>query len=1017
MGIQIKLKVFNGFFDPAYATDTNAYRVDILYEYCSDKPDKRTQVAVVSFKPGFPPSENEIVVFDVEGKANGDCNLRLGVQNNTVYDIGFSMIGQEQTKDGKIKNQSGNNATTLLAGTSIQFTCPKGQEMKNWVSMGQTLPFRYDCSTDPSMMTRLLSCTGTDETGCAGTLSVAFPLNNYDPDKNRYYFDPFGVVARINAYSDKMFDASPGELDCDKYGKETSVVAGAVRYSLDCGAQDFSDRVSCKDGRDMIFGKYCKHSCKSYDTKDSANQCVFLNNLYAASMCGFSSTKYGNVQCMAPWKDQIGTRCAIGKNITGVRCPGDRCVVNQTESVCDCCSTTGGCYSRYDSMWRDYNGTTWGCSGLTQCTTKDSEFTTVCDRCRTFCANYASGQDSANASAGIATLEIFQDLTNLTASVGTTTLSTTAKWRNDLFHASSLVLPGIFLPRNFAVPLCTVSLFLCVGRVFYNEFYGLVPRETSELASYTYLDGADEIRSYLDQLLSFASKEQKNVRADVPTWNAYLGNVDWWIEDASLCPLPALVPGSTDQLSVPLPYTVFETSVERQEPSERDAFLSRALASLVGDDVSTIVDAEGGGYTATCAVSLWTVDRHQILCWCLDMKSVGGDTTTAPAFLQKPLSDVLPGEVVLYVVLQAVMATWSPMLYAYVKRLSNPELVLRQTLATYMIPQMDGWQAFACPSGTTPQDCFTRFCKYSLVPDKSLITHPGDIQALFVNNTDPACLCLRTSYGPATTPVYDNTAAMCFGAQCTADASTLAALGLPDTTCEKQCSTVDGWIRASEMRDPSQLNTERFKALCNGGGGGGGGGGTGRRRLSVDWFWLVGVLLLFFFASFYGCYVFPPKARTKPKGWTTTSRARHVVFAACMVVGAGLAVFFGLFLYGNPVCNQDTKSTECLSQLTNSRIPLSFCPTKIFCECVQDKDCGGNNLCDRGACRPVDGTMPPLPLPPFPYYDVGLGVLVLIAVSVCMFYLRIPSRTVYWSLSAGVVAVVAAVLVVLMLFA
>jgi len=657
------------------------------------------------------------------------------------------------------------------------------------------------------------------------------------------------------------------------------------------------------------------------------------------------------------------------------------------------------------------------CDGITQCTTKDSEFKNVCDKCRTLCANYGSAQDSSNPSAGIATLEIFQDLTNLTASKGTVNLSTTAKWRNDLFYGSSVALPNVFLPRDFAVPLFTVSLFLCVSHVFYNEFYGFVERENSELASYPYLDGESKIKSYLQQLLTYASKGTDNLNSNVPTWKQYLGSVDWWSSSA-LCPLPLLVPKTTNAMLVPVPYTVFQTSIETEESAQRDAFLSRAVASLVGDPLSNIINAETKtSFTGTTVLSVLTVDRTQIACYCLDTHSVNGTTTDAPRFLQKPLSDVLPGEVILYVVVQAEIKTWSPMLYAYVKRLSNPDVVLNEMLATYMIPQVEDWQTFACGSsggGASTQDCYTQYCRYYIVPDKSLITRSDDIQKLFVNNADAACVCLRTSYGPATTPVYNNTTAMCFGAQCTADPSTLSELGLPDTTCEKQCSTMDTWLHSSEITDPSQLNTERFKALC-GEGGGGGGGGTGKRRLSVNWFWLVGVFLLFFFISFYACY-FPFSSPGTGTGWIHTSRTRHILFAGGTVVGAGMAVFLGLFLYGNPVCNQTTKKAECISQLTNSQLPASFCSKTIFCECVQDKDCGNNNICDRGACHPINGKMPPYPNSPFPSYDIGLGILVLLAVVVCMFSLRIPSKNVYWGLNLGVVFGVAVLLAVLIMY-
>lgn len=1020
----IRIEVFDGFFNTQ--GETSQYRIEILKEYCAEQPDKKPWWCVVSLKPGYPPSGTTIEVWNKgDGHSNNICGLQLGVQNNTGYKVSYSVQGVDYKQDGKTVDKKGDPmARTLRPGTSVQYSLGKNQIMKYWECDNVALPFDYSCSSDPSMLSRLFSCKDTDNVGCAGNWTTSIPKNNYDQDATHYYFDTFAIIARINVYSDKLFAGvtTDGSLNCDALQNGLKNLEDyGIRQAFDCEA--FPTTVPCKDNQEMIFGKYCKHTnCKDgYDKKDSDNQCVFQNNLYAAACCR-RDTNCGNLQCMTPWKDQIATQCGIGKNVTGVRCPRDRCVVNQSESICDCCSTTGGCFSRADSFWRDGSWSTYGCSGITQCTDKDSEFTTVCSKCRTFCANYGSDQ-SYHPGAGVATIEIFLDIPNIYASQGSPTLITTSGWRNDLFNSGSVALPNARLPSAFAIPLFTMCLFACVLRVFYDELYGIIPRGQSELASYAYFDTDGELTAYVRSLLLLASQKHQSVSRDVPAWNDYIGNAEWWVS-TNACSLPQWTLDKVVEFR--MPYDVYMHRIKTQD--DRAQTMGNFLSAVVRDYQSPIVNADTGTkYTSTSTVTVTaeSLDPNKVQCTCLRLS----DGASEPVLTVKALAKVLPGDFVLDVRVQVQVKTWSPMLYAFFT-LTSPgsDLGVPPPLAAQMIPFSENWSSAVCGDRSLAQ-CYTDYCLYYLQPDPNIVSETKTITDLFVNNSDAACLCLRSSYGPAGSPNYDNETAMCFGGQCNSDPATLATLGLRDTDCEKLCPIIDDWLHSDDptkrMRDPSQVNAERVKNLCPDSGAAGGWGKA--RTLSINWFWFVATVLLFFFVLYYSCYTLPLRKTAFRNGKKVVTRKQHIFFGVLMTVGVALAVFMGLFLYGNPVCDDVSRTQRCRSQLTNSGLPQSFCTTIISCDCRFDQDCcttdssgggcTGNEVCDRGVCHDVDEA-PVVPQPRlFSYWDLCLGILVIVATALCMFSLRFSSKGVYWGVAPGVTVGVAALLVLVELFA
>ena len=1005
----IILTVFNGNF--ITAIDTPTYRIDVLTEYCKDNETPVNWKSVLSLKPGFPSLPDQSGLDDIRlinqagGRANNQCGLEFAIQNNTGYDVyKLRVYGIDYKDQGpNIDHLSPLQLVEVLfSGTSTVFTCPSGSLMQGWrlADPPRGLSFPYGCSTDPSLMVRLFSCQGTNNVGCGGNLSVDVPLNEYDSHMDRFYFDSFDVVARINVYSENLFeDVSPGQIDRKALSQYVETITEGYRSYIDC--QPISN-IPCEDNREFIMGVQCKknnNDCASLEQKDSKNQCVYQDVLWSDAAIGTHPL------CMTPWKDKIAKRCNIG-SVT-VRCPHNQCVLNQSESICDCCSTTGGCYSRVGSFVRSSIGGNWGCTGASQCTTNDSDFSMTCDRCRTFCANYSSGQSYGKPNTGIATLEVYMDLVNVTALEGSANLATTSSWRNDLFRGHSQALSSAILPRPFAEVCFSMSFFLNLITVFYKEMYGFISWENTELLGYPYFEGPDVIQDYLDSLFSLATQNQLQVAQDVPLWNDYVGNSSWWMSNG-LVAMPKLL--SDTEMEIPMPLAFFRDKLQPLTETNQNLLVSKMISSMVRDTSSPIKDAsQFTQHTTQCLLSLHPVKEAELEA--LVIVSLLPTATTLQVQTKK-LSEIVSGDFVLHIVLHATIQTWSPMLYAYVKLVSNPEFQYTQVIDQSMVPTMTDWQEKVCGEDTSSVACDVQYCRYSMAPDPYLFRKSSHVfDGLFVNQSDPVCVCLRTSYGPASSASYNNATAMCFSKECSAEAR--VELGLTDTTCEKQCAVVTEWVRASPgdptvMKDPSKLDGEEFKALC------GDSNLPNSRKLSVNALWLVGLFLVFFFGSFYFCYESFTRSKNKEK-WITTSPQRHLYFAISMVVGSILSIFLGLWLYGNSVC-QD-KTPQCLSQITNTPIPSSFCRTTRFCDCSQDDDCSGAQLCDAGQCRSVDADPEPLPTRPFRVYDVLLVLVVITFASLCVFRLSIPRRSLYWGLSSGILVVVVALLCLCWFFA
>lgn len=506
------------------------------------------------------------------------------------------------------------------------------------------------------MLTDLLTCTGTDPhpkynvpDACkylnAGTV---LPANGFDTEERRYVYDTTRIVARINLHSDNLFRGATtdGKLDCTTLNNHCSKKDG---IQFNC----FHDRVPCTNRMEFLFGTYDQHSDKS---------CNFQNGLFAAVCCRSDNTCSG-FACMPYWADNVNSTCRIGTAID-VRCPDNKCIYNQSEHVCNCCDTNGGCSSEHNTVWRDTN---W----LAVCSKNIHQ---DYQSCLTKNANYATMRNSKLVTAGIATIELFQDIdkTGLWAIPydKKPTLSSTALWRKDLFSGTcaAFATPQS-LPAPFALRLFTISFMACMLHVFYYECYGVNGTQSNNFYNTCpYLDGAAELSDYIDVLLLLARQGHPTITTDVPFWYSDFSNPDWWYP---LCQLPQLSKDDKDghyYLEMTMPYSMY------QDNKLKDEVVTQYMSALL-DERGTLVKNVMTGKEVPippCSLVYIQQDPSQVRTLYINPNEIKTSTTSAPVIYHGTLDKLSSSsQFLLTVTARARVDVWSVDLYAYARLLQS----------------------------------------------------------------------------------------------------------------------------------------------------------------------------------------------------------------------------------------------------------------------------------------------------------------------------------------------------------
>ena len=827
--------------------------------------------------------------------------------------------------------------------------------------------------------------------------TTPLPVNDFDGDTTRYYYDGTTIMARIHLRSDTLFpNVDPnGQLDCQSINRCFNPTDD--KHTFDCRC--FLDAVPCTNNRQALYGTYVR-------SKDST--CNFQNSLFGAVCCNYG-TECTGIACAPYWWDVVNNQCRIGDNVHA-RCPDNQCVYNQTESVCNCCD--GGplaCYTHHNSDWHYYSSGT--------CFTKyiNNSFP---DQCLTKTANHASLVDPSNPGSGIATVEYFQDISTLSSVGGTVNLSTTAQWRKDLFHGQCKAFPTPkSLPAAFALPLFTMSFMLCIVHVFYYESYGLV--EVGNNTFYNtcpYLDGTPEILDYLRVLVQ-ALAAYSGMDTDVPYWkDSGFQTPEWWTVSNALCRLPVLSQDKDNNniVSMTMPFSLYESQVKNaSDENEAGKNLTRLVSSLLDEASSTVSDFTQGTSTPVSTCTLVYVPEDDLSCLYIRPTEATLDQKTAPRVYLGTTKTMPAGAFLLTVVVKARVQAWSPLLYAYA-RILQPALPVSdavvQTLAksSRLVPLVPSWQALYCPNNDRSEkalaSCFQDLCRYVLTPSSAIASSASTLTGLFVN-AGSECACLRSNLQPLSESQYDNHVGMCFNTRCTADPLTLYNLDISETECRQACPTMDSWIYATgskKLNNLGQLDSNRFDQLCQ--------GVLGVRAFPLNGYWVVASFLLFFFGCFYFSYQFRSPRTTTTGAWITTSTKRHVAFSVSLVGFTAVSVFLGFLLYGDSLCDTDNKKSLCDSRLTGTRLPPEFCTQAFSCDCVFNEDCPANFRCQSGVCFPNDPNQKPTSIQTTREIHglgltLGLLVLVMIMTSVCT--LRVHNRNAhrYWILSIFLVLV------------
>jgi len=841
-----------------------------------------------------------------------------------------------------------------------------------------------------SRLVDLISCSNPYNTQG----DTVLPSNTFDQDSSRYFFDSQNVMARIHLQSDTLFQAQYVELDCDTIkGRLQSLDSKNEKFNLKC----FQDRVPCKNNMELLY-----NSPVPQDPGDIYRRSNFQDGLMASAFCQFGDMKFyvsgpvikagdpiPGLMGMPYWSDQISTKCRIGS--IAPQCPHNQCIYNQSEHVCN--AYNNGC-SELNQYWRNstMNIFQGGCGNKR--ITQDSS-------CLTLDANYAILYNKKDQTgAGVATIELEQNLDALFSSGRDPDLQSTASWRLDLFTGVCLAFGdvGQVLPVRLSLPLFSMSFLLSMIHVFYFEMFMVNDKDVNLFyQTCSYMDGIAALDEYISILLSMASFDKGNMETYVPFWKNGWDTSSWWYRTSMLCTLPFLVGNMSDnapyQVFFQIPFALYQTQLQDKTTEEKNASLTTFMSSLLRESEASVLNFVKGVSESAPTCALGYMESADIVCQYMIPSEINPESTLPFPILSCSFSEIPENAFLLTVTVVAEISTWSPMLYAYAQLL-QPTLVLpmdsiTQTLwsSSHLIPNVPNWKNLVCADEALPS-CYNNLCQYVLQPPPNVTLRKSTLTTNLWVNFSAECECLRSNLTPLSETQYDNHVGMCFDTLCTNDPRTLYNLGVTESECRQACVTMDSWVHAKGVKvlnNYGQFDNTQFSSLCE--------GVLGLRRISFEWDWCFASFLLFFFGGFY--FSFQYRVAPKPSQWIVTSRRRILAFSISLVVLTGLSVFLGFFLYGDAICNAETKQSECDSHLTETSLLPEFCSQALVCDCLWNEQCPPDFQCQSGVCFPRDPSRPPTQVETHytvRWISLTLGIVVVIVIMSSVCTLNIPSK-------------------------
>jgi hypothetical protein len=203
-----------------------------------------------------------------------------------------------------------------------------------------------------------------------------------------------------------------------------------------------------------------------------------------------------------------------------------------------------------------------------------------------------------------------------------------------------------------------------------------------------------------------------------------------------------------------------------------------------------------------------------------------------------------------------------------------------------------------------------------------------EVRDFFLQAGSAQCLCYNTGLTPPIVP-SGNRPGMCFTESCTSNPAMSQAFGLTDEFCSNYCGEIYSWLTSSDPAtrslNPVVLDRARYQRLC-------GEYNPEVTARKLNYYILgIGLVISLIIGVILGALT---------KWW--------IGLGLGLILGF-ISVFLSYDLNGVPGCSE--KESICRTKITRIKIPLSWCPYEIGCECDNfGGRCEDGSLCLAGKC-------------------------------------------------------------------
>lgn len=780
-----------------------------------------------------------------------------------------------------------------------------------------------------------------------------------------YYFDPFVVLGRINAYSPNLFTIDQK----DPYTKTLNLKKKIYCPYRNCVTSPKYDpdvnAVNCDN--DLFYG-----FTSTYTITDKSYNPWFCTIPSPECTAQVSATV---IITESPYCTNFAYSPADSNGFPGFQCVDGKCVLNSK-----------------------FPGVPIGKDKTCPQSSNDSENCIFLSKNRTLSEedyNVVSLYDKKKPSAGLMTMEFIQEDESQPT---TSNLSKLKKWRENLVNETYPPMSPEKLPFTFSYPLYIISNVHSIVDLFYYQIYSTYTK--NDFNNTSIMGPNNTFNNYLNQIVNL-SKPTSNLpfKKSLTDGNLY---------SQKLCLLPEIIDNGNNNFQVRF-YFSYKFYQQISGRGDKPNVFKSMMKSLIDDGNSATVNFVNIRTNTTMDIKEATYsnlvwDENNMYCTYFDFSDYAADSSDVGNYLVegktlKNFFDIMDAgqKNVFLLTIQTTIDidTWSPMLYAYSKLKYNIPKNISKSFAEILSNDTNGlYPSYSLFSqdicgNMDYYNCFYNNCEFLFVPSSTRCSAPYDAATIFVTMSDE-CSCIKTNITPVNaSPQYANKTSMCFTNDCSAEQ--LKKFGITVPYCKENCSDITNWLsnpdKSYNIQNSDQFDQERYEEQCR-----------SFPPIVFNYYYFIFLVVSFVALSFIFAVIFK------------NSKSKRIFYIVFNLVGLGISTFIGFVLAGQSFCNE--RKNICYSNLLPTfQIPNSCCQTNVQnCECVFNSDCGDPNFyCSSGLCVPyTEADYQKTSKKIYPVYDILVFALsflfVMVALLLCL-KVCITEKVMIIVLSVGVYAI------------